>query len=69
MSKLHLADGRRCQWITWPSFVLRGAELIEGDFPRHGLEEADNLLSLAREVVRINIEVLQDTLTLLLQHR
>ena len=45
--------------------VLRGAELIEGDFPRPGLEETDNLLCLAREVVRINIEVLQDTLTLL----
>ncbi|MBV8142432.1 MAG: MurR/RpiR family transcriptional regulator [Verrucomicrobia bacterium] len=45
--------------------VLRGAELIEGDFPRPGLEETDNLLCLAREAVRINIEVLQDTLTLL----
>ncbi|MBV9645640.1 MAG: MurR/RpiR family transcriptional regulator [Verrucomicrobia bacterium] len=44
--------------------VLRGADLI-GAFPRPDIEGADNLLSLAREVVRTNIEVLQDTLTLL----
>jgi DNA-binding MurR/RpiR family transcriptional regulator len=44
--------------------VLRGAELIGVDVPSR-VEGADNLLNLAREVVKINIEVLQDTLTLL----
>ncbi len=44
--------------------VLRGSELIGVDVPS-GPEGADNLLNLAREVVRINVEVLQDTLALL----
>jgi RpiR family carbohydrate utilization transcriptional regulator len=45
--------------------LLRGAELIGVDLPWSGGEGADKLLNLAREVVKINIEVLQDTLTLL----
>jgi RpiR family carbohydrate utilization transcriptional regulator len=44
--------------------VLRGAELIGVDLPS-GVKGADNLLNLAREIVKINVEVLQDTLTLL----
>ena len=44
--------------------VLRGAELVGFDLPS-GAEGVDNLLNLAREVVKINIEVLQDTLNLL----
>jgi DNA-binding MurR/RpiR family transcriptional regulator len=44
--------------------VLRGAELIGVDLSS-SVEGADNLLDLAREVVKINVEVLQDTLTLL----
>jgi RpiR family transcriptional regulator, carbohydrate utilization regulator len=45
--------------------LLRGAELLGIDLPWSGVEGADNLLNLAREVVKINIEALQDTLTLL----
>jgi DNA-binding MurR/RpiR family transcriptional regulator len=45
--------------------LLRGAQLIVNDLPLSGVEEANNLLSLAREVVKINIEALQDTVTLL----
>jgi RpiR family carbohydrate utilization transcriptional regulator len=45
--------------------LLRGAELIGMDLPWSGAEGANNLLHLAREVVKINIEALQDTLTLL----
>jgi DNA-binding MurR/RpiR family transcriptional regulator len=45
--------------------LLRGAQLIGDDPPLSGVEEADNLLSVAREVVKINIEALQDTVTLL----
>jgi DNA-binding MurR/RpiR family transcriptional regulator len=45
--------------------LLRGTELIGNDLPLSGVEEANNLLSLAREVVKINIEALQDTITLL----
>ena len=44
--------------------VLRGAELI-GELPRPGVAGSEDLLSLAREIVKTNIEVLQDTLTLL----
>ena len=44
--------------------VLRGAELIGVDLPTD-TDGADNLLKLARDVVKINIEVLQDTLSLL----
>ncbi len=44
--------------------VLRGAELIGVDFPSRA-GGADDFVNLAREVVKINIEVLQDTLTLL----
>jgi RpiR family transcriptional regulator, carbohydrate utilization regulator len=44
--------------------VLRGADLI-GELPWPGVAGAENLLSLAREIVKTNIEVLQDTLTLL----
>src|ERR1700675_4678972 len=45
--------------------VLRGAELIKVELPPSGVEGAENVLNLAREVVRINIQALQDTLTLL----
>ena len=45
--------------------LMRGAELIGIDLPWSGVAGADNLLNLAREVVKINIEALQDTLTLL----
>jgi RpiR family transcriptional regulator, carbohydrate utilization regulator len=45
--------------------LLRGAQLIGSDLPFSGVEEADNLLGLAREVVKINIEALQDAVTLL----
>ncbi len=44
--------------------VLRGAQLI-GATSESGSEEPGNLAHLARGVVKINIEVLQDTLTLL----
>jgi RpiR family carbohydrate utilization transcriptional regulator len=43
--------------------VMRGAEMM-GDRPSR-VGEADNFVNLARAVVKINIEVAQDTLTLL----
>jgi len=39
--------------------------LIKVELPPSGVEGAENVLNLAREVVRINIQALQDTLTLL----
>lgn len=43
---------------------MRGAELIGIDLPPV-VERADHLVNLARAVVKINIEVAQDTLSLL----
>lgn len=45
--------------------VLRGAELLGIDLPSSGVQGADNLLNLGRDVVKRNIEALQDTLALL----
>jgi DNA-binding MurR/RpiR family transcriptional regulator len=44
--------------------LMRGADFIGIDLPPNSTG-ADGLLKLAREVIRINIEVLQDTLSLL----
>jgi RpiR family carbohydrate utilization transcriptional regulator len=43
--------------------LLRGVELLGFDVP--SAAESDDLVHFAREVIRINVEVLQDTLTLL----
>jgi DNA-binding MurR/RpiR family transcriptional regulator len=45
--------------------VLRGAELIRLNLPWSGVVGAENLLSRVREVVKTNMEVLQDTVSLL----
>jgi DNA-binding MurR/RpiR family transcriptional regulator len=45
--------------------ILRGAELLGIDLPSSRVQGADNLLNLGRDVVKTNIEALQDTLALL----
>lgn len=44
--------------------LIRGAELLGFDVPS-GAHATDDILDVAREVIKINLEVLQETLTLL----